>query len=256
MTASVATYLYCVVQSRDPTRLEAALADVPAGVDSTGPVRLLDAGGTIRLVVADAPLPQWSSETVSASLSDLDWVSRCALAHEAVIEHVMAHVDLLPVKLFTLYASDARALADLAQRRASIDDAFDRLAGAWEWGVRIARSDRTATPAGERERPSSGTEFLRRKREDREGRSRHHARAREHAERIAEQLEALATAAHRAPLPDDEAGRRVLVDLALLVPRDDTERLEKAVATAAATADVQVTLTGPWPPYHFVAGSA
>jgi hypothetical protein len=76
-----------------------ALPRVPAGLPGTGPVRLLDVNGGVAnarrisrrpakqwLAVADAPLARYGEASINRRLSDLDWVSRAALAHESVVE--------------------------------------------------------------------------------------------------------------------------------------------------------------------------
>ena len=51
-----------------------------------GPVRLLEVEPRSVAVVADAPLDRYGEEAINRGLSDLDWVSRAAVAHEAVVE--------------------------------------------------------------------------------------------------------------------------------------------------------------------------
>src|SRR6266705_507350 len=114
-------YVYCLIGSvRRPT-----LARMPAGLPGLGPVRLLDTGdpnavktlrlGVLRkwLAVADAPLSRYGEETINSRLSDLDWVSRAAVAHEAVVEAFIDAAAVLPMKLFTIFTNDERALEHL-----------------------------------------------------------------------------------------------------------------------------------------------
>ena len=134
-----ATYVYCLIAaSRIP-----ALDRVPAGLPGTGPVRLLDVSGddptastrTVRLrtrrraagpapkqwlAVADAPLPQYGDASINRHLSDLDWVSRAAIAHEAVVESFIDAPAVLPMKLFTIFTNDERALEHLRRDRRRI----------------------------------------------------------------------------------------------------------------------------------------
>ena len=80
--AATATYVYCAVaapRAPKPSR-------VAAGLPGAGRVRLLDLDRGLYLVVADVPLARYGEAAIQRGLSDLDWVARAAVAHEAVIE--------------------------------------------------------------------------------------------------------------------------------------------------------------------------
>jgi hypothetical protein len=47
---------------------------------------VLDLDRGLFLVVADAPLARYGDDAIQRGLSDLDWVSRAAVAHEGVVE--------------------------------------------------------------------------------------------------------------------------------------------------------------------------
>src|SRR5947208_3620245 len=103
MKGSRGTYVYCLVAAaRRP-----ALRRIPPGLPGTGPIRQLDLDKGRWLVVADAPLDRYGEAAISRRLSDLEWVSRAAVAHEAVIESFIDTAALLPMKLFTIFSSDA-----------------------------------------------------------------------------------------------------------------------------------------------------
>ena len=239
------TYLYCIVRGDRPS-IDAA----PAGIDGIGPLRLLPLAANMALVVADADAVAWSSESIATGLADLDWVARCALAHEAVVEHFAAICDVVPVKLFTLYASDDRAVADGRARQPAIGAALDRIAGRDEWGVRIASHARPPAGPSAGEPPTTGTDFLKRK-AARRASSAQDPQAQQAADRAFEALVPLAVATCRLAIPDAPRAR-VLVDAAMLVPRDAAARLHERIPRLEDEHDVSITLTGPWPAYHFV----
>jgi hypothetical protein len=255
---SEATYLYCLVRGlREPS-----LAGVPAGVPGSGPVRTLAVGDGLWLVAASAPLPAYGGEEIQKNLSDLSWVSDRALAHEAVIEHFAGTDAVLPMKLFTLFASDERALAHVRDGRERIDRALDRVAGCVEWGVRVRLDDaRVREVLAEEARreaggQSSGTAFLRRKKLEQDASRNLAGRLRaEMDEAFAELAEGAAEALRREPAAPPEAGGRLLLDAAFLVPSQrsaDFEALVEQCAARLALRACEVTLTGPWPPYHFI----
>src|SRR5262249_9275321 len=140
-----------------------SLEGVPAGLPETSPPRLLPLGGDLWLVVGEAPLPAFSAAEIERRLSDLAWVSECAVAHERVVAHFAPLAPVVAMKLFTLYQSEERAVADLAGRREEIEAVLDRVAGCAEWGVRVHFDG--ARPAGARAngpeaKPDSGRSFL------------------------------------------------------------------------------------------------
>ncbi len=258
---SSATYVYCVVQSPGEPPLSGSSGE-PAGLPGTSPPRARPLDGVeagLWVVMADAPLPEYGSEEIEQRLSDLSWVSDRAMAHEQVVEHCAAHGTVLPMKLFTLFTGEERALADLRQRRPEIERILERIAGRVEWGVRIlfdeARARRAATETAAQESPAAtGTGFLQRKKAEQEGVRTLAARVRAEVERAFEELAEGAAEARRRE-PPGEATSRLLLDAAFLVPREGSEAFEAAVqrwSDELAGRACEVTLTGPWPPYNFV----
>jgi hypothetical protein len=248
---SRATYLYCL--ARRPEAPE--LAGAPPGVPGASAPRLLELGGGLWLVAADVPLPDYGEEEIARRLEDLAWVSERALAHEAMVEHFAGAPALVPMKLFTLFASDERAAAHVAGELPHLHTVLDRVAGREEWGVRVRLVPARAGAEAGAERPepaASGRDFLARKQRQRDAARRAPAEAKAAAE---EAFRTLAARAADARGREPEAGTSLVLDAAFLVPRRDREPFQQAVAEAArelAGARCELTLTGPWPPYNFV----
>jgi hypothetical protein len=254
-----ATYAYCVVQS--PAAPD--LAGAPPGLPGTAPLRALPVGGDLWLIVADAPLPDYSGEEIDPRLSDLAWVGDRALAHERVVEHFAAAHPVLPMKLFTLFTGDERAVAGLRERQEEIGRVLARIAGRVEWGVRVLFQEMKARQAvlnGAAEAPSSGKNFLLRKKAEQDSARALTGQVRAEVDRAYEELAQRAVAARRhEPVVGAEAGARLLLDAAFLVPQGDGAGFEEAVrrwADHLAEHACELTLTGPWPPYNFIAESA
>jgi len=266
VSRSTATYVYCLVRSAAAPSLEGA----PGGLPGAAPPRLLPLDGGLWLAVADAPLPEYGGDAIESRLSDLSWVSDRALAHEAVVEHFAAAAPVLPMKLFTLFHGDERAVAHLSAQREEIGKIFDRIAGRVEWGVRILfREDearrRAAAASGAGERPTSGpaskspsgTSFLLRKKAEKESARDLTAGLRAEVDRAYEELESRSVEARRRQPEPGEVGARLLLDAAFLVPAGENEAFDAAVQRLAerfAERACEVTLTGPWPPYNFLGG--
>ena len=262
------TYVYCLVAAaRRPS-----LARLPAGPSGLARPRLVDLPGTVFrhanrslsawLVVADAPLDKYGEEAINRGLSDLDWVARTAVAHEAVIESFVAAAAVLPMKLFTIFASDDRAREHIGRER-RLDAVVERVANHQEWGVRVVldrAGAQSAAHGSARSRkaaqPLSGQSFLLRKKAERDASAELARRAQETTLDFYERLSTFAREAKRraaGELPVE--GGPLLLDAAFLVPAKKSARFREEVgrqAQALGRYGYHVSLTGPWPPYSFV----
>ena len=248
-----AVYIYCVVRSaRKPPA-----ATVPPGLpgaERPAPVKLDE---RLWMVTASVPLDHYGSLPLEEALRDLDWVASIALAHEAVVEHFVRvpGTAVIPMKLFTMFSTDARAAAEMRKRRPQLERVFDRIEGCEEWGIRVVRAAAAPPPRGE-PRPASGTAFLAARKQARDASREAVATAATAADDAFDSLAGIARESRRRA--DGAAGGVApLLDAAFLVPtrqrarfRTAAERLARDVAARGAT----MTLTGPWPPYNFVAG--
>jgi gas vesicle protein GvpL/GvpF len=263
MSLKKGTYVYCVIAGAKRPRLARARAGLPG----TGPVRLLDAGAGLFVAVADAPLDRYGEAAINRGLGDLDWVSRAAVAHEAVVESFIAEAALLPMKLFTIFATDERALAYVRAEHRHISTVAKRVARHHEWGVRVvldrARAVRARTSEHDRTRrsasagdASSGVAYLTRKKAQRDAAAELAARARETVAALYDRLASRASTAKRKAASDlPVQGGPLLLDAAFLVPRSRAQSFNALVAREAkslAPHGYGLHLTGPWPPYSFV----
>jgi hypothetical protein len=248
---SAGTYVYCLVASaRRP-----ALARVPRGLRGLGRPRVLEASRGRWLVVADAPLDLFAGEAISGRLGDLDWVSRAAVAHEAVVEAFSAARAVLPMKLFTIFTSDARAVDHVRRAASATERLIARVAGQQEWGVRVLVDPRRAATVPARP-AAGGAGYLMQKKAQRDARADAARRRAGLAGELFDRCVAAARDARRRE-PDDvkAGGGSLLLEAAFLVPRGRAARFRALVARGArelAAEGLRVVLTGPWPPYSFV----
>ena len=248
---ATATYVYCAVQASGTPRM----ARTPSGLPGIGRPRLVDAGDGLWLIVGTAPLPQYGEASIARGLQDLDWVSRCAIAHESVVERWIRAQAVLPMKLFTIFESDQRALAYVRQQRRTLDRIIRRVAGRCEWGVRIRLA---SPPAPERRarRATSGTGYLAAKKRIRDSAQEQAARGQSRANAAFVALGAKAAEARRHPPPTGaQVPSRLLLDAAFLVATDRVAPFQ--AAARRLTRDLRgdgfgLELTGPWPPYNFI----
>jgi hypothetical protein len=247
------TYVYGLVESpRAPS-----LAAAPIGLAGAGPPRALPVRRRRWVVAADVPLERYGEEPLASGMRDLDWVGACALAHETVVEYLARRGSVVPMKLFTIFHSDTRAIEDIARAGRTLDRAFRRIAGAAEWSVRVFRSSAAAesAAAGRSVAATSGAEFLLKKKQARDRARAAATTAATAAETAHRALKKIARASILKPPVDGEAGARLVIDAAYLVPnarrakfRSEVKRQVKRCRAAGCT----LTLTGPWPAYHFI----
>jgi gas vesicle protein GvpL/GvpF len=264
------TYVYCLVRSaRRPS-----LRGVPEGMPGGETVRLVDlppataasrrAAQRQWLAVSTVPQTLYGEAVLENDLQDLGWVGPRALAHEAVVEHFLGADAVLPMQLFTLFKSDARAVEHVVADRRRIARILTRIERQVEWGLRLAW-DRSAgeqvSTASHRRRAArpgepTGAGYLMRKKAIRDASRLRLRRARADATRIHRTIAGQATAARRRTDVERAArGSRLLLDAAYLVPAARTKAFEASVRRQTASLErtgVVVTLTGPWPAYHFI----
>jgi hypothetical protein len=263
-----ATYVYCVIAAARRPRLSRK----SRGLAAMGAVRLLDVEPGLYVAVADAPLSRYGEAAINRGLGDLEWVSRAAVAHESVIESFIGETAVLPMKLFTIFRSDARVLEHMASQRTRIAALVKRVANHQEWGVRLmldrsgaegapARgSNRTlATSSGSSRRPGAvgpGVSFLQQKRAQRDATVELASRARHTVAKLYDRLAARSRLAKRRPASElPPQGGPLLLDAAFLVPRARAASFKALTARQARTLSRQgygMTVSGPWPPYTFV----
>jgi len=250
------TYVYCIGRSRKrPSALRS-----PAGLPGATRPEIAGAGDGLWLVLAEVPLDTYGSEQLEARLQDLDWVGRVALAHEAVVEHFVSQPGLavVPMKLFTMFSSHDRAIAEISRRRTRIEAAARRIAGAEEWGIRIMRSAADGRSAAGRTATAgivSGAAFLAAKKHARDAARSASVAAAESALEAYERLAALSRDVRRRNDTPASATTPPLLDAAFLVPADKRARFKAAAkreAARCAKAGAELILSGPWPAYNFV----
>jgi hypothetical protein len=255
-TKASATYLYCLVHAdRQPS-----LAGAPAGLPGTGALRVLAAGPDLWLVAADAPLARYGRGAVERGLRDLEWVGVRGAAHARVVGHFARRLTTLPMKLFTLFSGDDRAVAHVRQDEARVRRLLARVDGRVEWGVRV-RLDPSLVRRRARRRPRgaasgvrAGTRFLLAKKRERDVAREVLREGRAAVEDAFEELAALAETTRRRPGAELE-GTRLALDAALLVDATRAARFKRAAQRAAralAAHGYRLTITGPWPAYNFV----
>jgi hypothetical protein len=250
--AERATYVYCVVHhERRP-----AVARVPSGLPGATRPMVVEVRGPLWIVVSEVPMDVYGPERLEPALRNLDWVAEIAVAHEAVVEHFrrIRGATVVPMKLFTMFSTQARAVADTRARARELSAIVKRIVGCDEWGIRVNRTPMSAPVLKKAARAASGTAFLAAKKQARDEARQAILLAPETAEEVYGSLAVKARAARRRE-PPENATTPPLLDAAFLVPSTARTDFLAAVRLAAGkcrTAGAELTLTGPWAAYNFI----
>src|SRR5581483_10234617 len=194
---------------------------------------------------------------------DLDWVAKTAVDHEAVVEAFIGATAVLPMKLFTLFSSDARALEYVARERRRIDAVLKRVSHRVEWGARVVLDRGRGAPQAADTRKSApptraagGAAYLAHKKAQRDATAVLAARAQRVVAGLYGRLSARADRARKRPASElPVQGGPLLLDAAFLVPRTRASAFRAAAireSRALARDGYRMTVTGPWPPYSFI----
>lgn len=230
-----------------------------AGVAPSSPVTLV-VDGSLAAITSRVSLAEFGEEELAANLHDPAWLESKARAHEAVLEAALEHAALVPFRFGTIFRTRAQVV-EMLRGHAALEASLDRLRGTTELGVK-AFLDPVRFGAGraqESSEPASGRAYLVSKQRDRQLAEERASFKVSCAQQSFERLATVADDARSNPLQRPEvsghAGEMVL-NAAYLVrtAREDAfrEALEQLEA-AYAPQGVDYELTGPWPPYNFVA---
>lgn len=261
MPQTTAIYLYCVVRAVR----QLSLTRVPAGLGGATRPQATRVTAGLSLIHADVPLDIYGPSRLEPRLADLAWIADVAIAHESVVEHFarMQAATVVPMKLFTMFSSLDKAIADVRGRRAAVNRALRHIAGCEEWGIRVSRAvapaslptvaERTSKRSPRREQ--SGVAFLVARRDARDAARAARVEALTAADASFTRLQKLARDARRRDRGTEPGSNPPLLEASFLVPtasrtKFQAEARRQAAACAAAGADM--TLTGPWPAYNFV----
>ncbi|HEX3335101.1 MAG TPA: GvpL/GvpF family gas vesicle protein [Jatrophihabitans sp.] len=245
-----ATYLYAITRPVPPNSLEGL-----RGVADT-PVRSID-DGELACLVSTVDLAEFGEDALRANLEDLAWLERTARQHDAVVQAGTKVTTTLPLRLATICSDDASARERLYRLGRVARDTLATLDGREEWGLKLFAPADGARAPEVLATALSGAAYLRRRRVDIEQRDHAAERAVEDADAVFRRLAAHAVEARR-HRPQDQrltgAAQPMVLNAAFLVERERVEQFRDAVAELdRERGDGAVVLTGPWPPYSFVA---
>ena len=218
------------------------------------PLSVVEHAG-LSAVVCDVDLAEFGEQALAVNLEDLAWVEWAARTHNEVVWRVAGAATCAPLRLVTVCLDDDSVRAKVDALRDDLDRVLDQVEGRQEWSLKVLVRGRAPVEVAAAPAPSSGADYLRRKREAADQRRGHG----EDAARAAQQVDGVArthavAARHLPPQDPRLTGRSepMILNAAYLVEAAERESFRAAVAAAAEQHEqVSVELDGPWPPYSF-----
>ena len=192
------------------------------------------------LAAAVSPVEEISSEPSVSAL----------LAYEKVVEAIHARQAVIPLRYGCVMESESAVVRLLEDHRQEYEALLSQLLGMTEMGIRVLWPARAGAPPGF---PSSpGAAYLAALR-NRYGSA--SALAPEEAQ-LADQIMGLLSGCsndQRREVSSSNQGR--MVSLYFLTPTTCAEKFRKQVRLIRPPSGAKLLLSGPWPPYNFVAPS-
>ncbi|HET7051933.1 MAG TPA: GvpL/GvpF family gas vesicle protein [Solirubrobacteraceae bacterium] len=254
-----AWYVYGVINAADQPE------EPLPGVDASRLVQILTEGA-VAAAVSEVELGEFGETQLREHLRDMNWVERVARAHETVLDRIRAQATVVPMRMCTVYRTEAGVREMLRREADALCQAIDHLRGKAEWGVKaFADAGRMAAVTASQDEDAvddaRGAAYMRRRRDERDRREHARQQLEQVAAEIHDRLCTLAGDGHVLPPQRPEvsghAGDMVLNGV-YLVGDDDRERFHAEVQLLEAEfapLGVELELTGPWPAYNFVPGT-
>jgi hypothetical protein len=226
--------------------------------------------GNLTVLVSDVDLAEFGEVALRRNLEDLTWLETVARAHHQVIDAATRLFPLLPARLATVYTNDESMASVLGAHREELLATLRRVGGRVEWGVKAyavpaeqVNAVRAETPAlaaaagGER---GAGLAYLKRRKAQLSARDESWRSAQAGARAVHARLSghAAATRLHPPQSPQLSGNQRtMMLNAAYLLDANAGTGFASVVAAEAdAHPELELDLTGPWPPYSFTAFTA
>jgi len=257
-------YVYGIVEGNSGQPVEGL-----RGVDPVYPIYALPYQA-IQAIVSKVSLREFGQEVLQANLEDVKWLEAKVLAHQGVLETVLAGRTLIPMRLCTIYRSENRVQEMLAQHCDDFVDTLAWLEDKQEWGVKVycdgealsqkvgEVSDRVKRLGAEMEQKSSGAAYFLKRKMDETIAEEVERISDEHAQCGHDRLSSHAEEAVINPLQSREiTGRKeaMVLNGAYLVAEEQLATFRAELASLEGEygdLGFSYEMTGPWPPYSFV----
>lgn len=251
-------YVYAIARAAHP------LPERVEAIDGSDVIDVVT--GELAAFVTPVDDVDFSQGVIDARAKDVEWLGAIGYRHQSVMNALMHGGTIIPLRAFTLFASEESLRRHLEAEASRFAELLDRLDGKQEWTLRVEfdpqlwsealvrRVDSLRSLSEEIASASSGKAFLLRKKLDDE---------KKRASREAEQqvMAEIERAVMNKLACDTVAETRqqrsgAFPQINVLLERDEEARLQELrdeLTARYAAEGVTLALTGPWPPYTFAA---
>jgi hypothetical protein len=232
-----------------------------SGIDGSRTYSVVE--GNLAAIVSDLSAPRHLWGMGATGEPDMAVLAPRLEEHERVLEAVLDHGTVLPMRFGTLYSSREDVRDVLRAHAPDIDAALGRLEGKVEWGLTVTWYSPAAEPDLMRAAPeliapvqeelrTAGRAYLSR-REAEKARAERRFGVSAELHRAVDSVVA-SSVVHPARRRRDDGGSDTLLRASYLVAKTDRGRFEDVIRKgleAGADIGLRGELTGPWPPYNF-----
>jgi hypothetical protein len=250
-------YVYAIARAghRTPERVEA--------IDGSDVIDVVTAG-ELAAFVTPVDDVDFSQGVIDARAKDVEWLGAIGYRHQSVMNALMHGGTIIPLRAFTLFASDESLRRHLENEHAQFAKLLETLDGKQEWTLRIEfdpqlwsealvrRVDSLRALSDQIASASEGKAFLLRKKLDDEKKK----ASREAEQQVMSEVErdVMGKLACDTVAETRQQRSGAFPQINVLIDRDEEARLEELrheLARRYAAEGVTLALTGPWPPYTF-----
>jgi hypothetical protein len=250
-------YVYAIARAGHalPERVEA--------IDTSDRLNAVTAG-ELTAFVTPVDDVDFSQGVIDARAKDVEWLGGIGYRHQSVMSALMHGGTIIPLRAFTLFATEDSLRRHLESERARLVTLLARLDGKQEWTLRIEfdpqlwsealvrRVDSLRVLSDEIAGAAAGKAFLLRKKLDDEKKR----ASREAEQQVVAEVESAVMEKLACDTVAETRQQRsgAFPQINVLIERDEEARLEElrdALTRRYAAEGVTLALTGPWPPYTF-----
>jgi len=250
-------YVYAFARAGHP------MPELVEAVDGSDRLKAVTSGDLAAFVTPVDDV-DFSQGVIDARAKDVEWLGAIGYRHQSVMNALMHGGTIIPLRAFTLFASEESLRRHLESEQVRLVKLLDRLDGKQEWTLRIEfdprlwsealvrRVDGLRALSDEIAAAAAGKAFLLRKKLDDEKKR----ASREAEQQVVSEVERAVMEKLACDTVAETRQQRsgAFPQINVLIERDEEARLEElrdALTRRYAADGVTLALTGPWPPYTF-----
>ncbi|OHB82021.1 MAG: hypothetical protein A2V98_03885 [Planctomycetes bacterium RBG_16_64_12] len=243
-----------------------SVREIGSGVDPRFAVELISSR-PIAVVASPVGLDQFDVARLQGETTeDVGWLNQVAIRHHEIVRQAAKSSPVLPLRLGTLFRSQASLLAAAARCQKTVADFLHTLGDRQEWAVKLYLEKQpveetaghgSSPPLGHAPRTVAGAEYMKRKKAQLRRHRELRAGLKEEIQVVEHQLKTGTDGCCRVRLlPAGLTGRseKMLFNGAFLLPASQVKTWLATVGRVCGSVrrkGLLLEVTGPSPPYHF-----